>query len=129
MEPVCLFPVSPDTHPAHGRAAFHRDERANKAHERLQKKLKERQGGQAGGGGGGQPPTKDSPPLSPQKNRGTPPAAGGELQNGLLKGVEEQNQAATLPSLGKDCPGRVRDTELAGSETHRYRYTLSHNSH
>lgn len=105
---ACVFPVSPDTHPAHGRAAFHRDERANKAHERLQKKLKERQGGQAGGGGGGQAPTKDSPPLSPQKNRGTPPAAGGELQNGLLKGVEEQNQAATLTGLGKECPGRVR---------------------
>ncbi|XP_058269297.1 fibronectin type-III domain-containing protein 3a isoform X1 [Hemibagrus wyckioides] len=115
--PAHIYPdqVSPDTHPAHGRTAFHRDERANKAHERLQKKLKERQGGQAGGGGGGQGPTKDSPPLSPQKNRGTPPAAGGDLQNGLLKGVEEQSQAATFTGLGKECPGRVRDTEPAES--------------
>lgn len=118
MQLACLnvFPVSPDTHPVHGRAAFHRDERANKAHERLQKKLKERQGGQAGGGGGGQASTKDSPPLSPQKNRGTPPAAGGDLQNGLLKGVEEQNQAATLTGLGKECPERARDTDPAGRE-------------
>ncbi|XP_034166376.2 fibronectin type-III domain-containing protein 3a isoform X2 [Pangasianodon hypophthalmus] len=115
--PAHIYPdqVSPDTHPAHGRTAFHRDERANKAHERLQKKLKERQGGQAGGGGGGQAPTKDSPPLSPQKNRGTPPTAGGDLQNGLLKGVEEQSQAGTLTGLGKECPGRVRDTEPAES--------------
>uniref|UniRef100_A0A8B9J8S3 Fibronectin type-III domain-containing protein 3A n=1 Tax=Astyanax mexicanus TaxID=7994 RepID=A0A8B9J8S3_ASTMX len=85
---------STDTHPPHGRTPFvHRDERANKTYERLQKKLKERQGGQAGGGGG-LVPSKDSPPLSPQKNRGTPPG-GGDLQNGVgLKGVEEQSQAS-----------------------------------
>lgn len=112
-----MFAVSPDTHPAHGRQLF-RDERSCKTLERLQKKLKDRQGGQAGGGGGGggQAPIKDSPPLSPQKNRGTPPAAGGDLQNGLLKGVEEQSQAATLTGLGKECAGRVRDTEPAGME-------------
>uniref|UniRef100_A0A8B9HHY6 Fibronectin type-III domain-containing protein n=1 Tax=Astyanax mexicanus TaxID=7994 RepID=A0A8B9HHY6_ASTMX len=101
-----------DTHPPHGRTPFvHRDERANKTYERLQKKLKERQGGQAGGGGG-LVPSKDSPPLSPQKNRGTPPG-GGDLQNGVgLKGVEEQSQAsAAVTSLGMECQGRGRDME------------------
>ncbi|XP_007236781.3 fibronectin type-III domain-containing protein 3a isoform X2 [Astyanax mexicanus] len=106
--------VSTDTHPPHGRTPFvHRDERANKTYERLQKKLKERQGGQAGGGGG-LVPSKDSPPLSPQKNRGTPPG-GGDLQNGVgLKGVEEQSQAsAAVTSLGMECQGRGRDMEPA----------------
>ncbi|XP_062872362.1 fibronectin type-III domain-containing protein 3a isoform X2 [Trichomycterus rosablanca] len=103
-----------DTHPAHVRTVFHRDERANKAHERLQKRLKERQGGQSGGGGS-QAPTKDSPPLSPQKNSGILPAAGGDLQNGLFKGVDEQSRAATLTNLGKECPGRGRDMEAPES--------------
>uniref|UniRef100_A0AAR2L454 Fibronectin type-III domain-containing protein 3A n=1 Tax=Pygocentrus nattereri TaxID=42514 RepID=A0AAR2L454_PYGNA len=106
-----------DTHPPHGRTPFvHRDERANKTYERLQKKLKERQGGQAGGGGS-LVPSKDSPPLSPQKSRGTPPA-GGDLQNGLgYKGVEEQCQAsATVTGLGTECPGRERDVEPGGRE-------------
>uniref|UniRef100_A0AAY5EDU2 Fibronectin type-III domain-containing protein n=1 Tax=Electrophorus electricus TaxID=8005 RepID=A0AAY5EDU2_ELEEL len=86
-------PVSADTLLPHVRASFvHKDERANKTHERLQKKLKERQGGHAAGGG--LAPPKDSPPQSPQKSRPSPPA-GGDLHNGLgLKGVEEQCQAS-----------------------------------
>lgn len=114
---LCVFPVSPETHPAHGRPLF-RDERSCKTLERLQKKLKDRQGGQAGGGVGGQA-TKDSPPLSPQKNHGTPPAAGGDLQNGLLKGIEDQSQAAALTS-----PGSVRETDLAGSK--KYHSNITH---
>ncbi|TRY90899.1 hypothetical protein DNTS_021967 [Danionella cerebrum] len=75
-----------DAHPPHGRTAFtHRDERASKTYERLQKKLKERQG--VGGGGGGAPSSKESPPTSPQKNQGT--ATTGEQQNGLEELDEE----------------------------------------
>uniref|UniRef100_A0A671MQI4 Fibronectin type-III domain-containing protein 3A n=1 Tax=Sinocyclocheilus anshuiensis TaxID=1608454 RepID=A0A671MQI4_9TELE len=99
------------THPPHGRAAFaHRDERASKTYERLQKKLKERHG-VGGGGGGGLALSKDSPPPSPQKSRGTPPS-GGDLQNGLGgKGADEQAQPSTaVTSLGKS-PGRGKDTE------------------
>uniref|UniRef100_A0A8C1MVH4 Fibronectin type-III domain-containing protein 3A n=1 Tax=Cyprinus carpio TaxID=7962 RepID=A0A8C1MVH4_CYPCA len=99
------------THPPHGRAAFaHRDERASKTYERLQKKLKERQG-TGGGGGGGMALSKDSPPPSPQKSRGTPPS-GGDLQNGLGgKGAEEQAQPSTaVTALGKS-PERGKETE------------------
>lgn len=68
-----------DTHSQHGRQSFlHRDDRASKAHERLQKKLKERQGG-GGGGGGGQ--VKDSPPSSPQKSCSSPPSV--DIHNGI----------------------------------------------
>ncbi|XP_026119044.1 fibronectin type-III domain-containing protein 3a isoform X1 [Carassius auratus] len=102
-----------DTHPPHGRAAFaHRDERASKTYERLQKKLKERQGvGVGGGGGGGLALSKDSPPPSPQKSRGTPPS-GGDLQNGLGgKATEEQaHPSTTFTALGKS-PGRGKETE------------------
>uniref|UniRef100_A0A673K3H4 Fibronectin type III domain containing 3A n=1 Tax=Sinocyclocheilus rhinocerous TaxID=307959 RepID=A0A673K3H4_9TELE len=100
-----------NTHPPHGRAAFaHRDERASKTYERLQKKLKERHG-VGGGGGGGLALSKDSPPPSPQKSRGTPPS-GGDLQNGLGgKGADEQAQPSTaVTALGKS-PGRGKDTE------------------
>uniref|UniRef100_A0A8C2AN90 Fibronectin type-III domain-containing protein 3A n=1 Tax=Cyprinus carpio TaxID=7962 RepID=A0A8C2AN90_CYPCA len=103
-----------DTHPPHGRAAFaHRDERASKTYERLQKKLKERQG-VGGGGGGGLALSKDSPPPSPQKSRGTPPS-GGDLHNGLGgKGAEEQAQPSTaVTGLGKS-PGRGKETESRG---------------
>lgn len=94
----------------HVRPAFsHRDDRAAKAQERLQKKLKERQGV---GGGGGVTPSKDSPPPSPQKSRGTPPA--GDLQNGLAgKSGEEQAQHT---GLGKSPPGRGKEAEPAGRE-------------
>lgn len=82
---------------------YHRDERASKTHERLQKRLKERC---QAGGGGSLAPNKDSPPLSPLKNSGILPAAGGDLQNGLFKGVEDQSRAASLTNLGKEGPGR-----------------------
>lgn len=108
------FPISSETHPQHARAAFaHRDERASKTYERLQKKLKERQG-VGGGGVGGLAPSKDSPPPSPQKSRGTPPS-GGDLQNGLGgKGAEEQAQpSAAVAGLGKS-PGRGKEAESGG---------------
>ncbi|KAJ8348547.1 hypothetical protein SKAU_G00271360 [Synaphobranchus kaupii] len=63
-----------DSHSPHNRAVFvHRDDRTNKTYERLQKKLKERQGAV----------TKDkftSPPPSPQKNHSAPAS---DLTNGL----------------------------------------------
>uniref|UniRef100_A0A7N8XX76 Fibronectin type-III domain-containing protein 3A n=1 Tax=Mastacembelus armatus TaxID=205130 RepID=A0A7N8XX76_9TELE len=63
-----------DSHSQHGRPPFvHRDDRASKTYERLQKKLKERQGG------GGQ--VKDSPPSSPQKSCSSPPAV--DIHNGV----------------------------------------------
>ncbi|KAM9733143.1 fibronectin type-III domain-containing protein 3A isoform 2-T3 [Menidia menidia] len=83
-----------DSHSQHGRPSFvHRDDRASKTHERLQKKLKERQGFGGGGGGGGGGQVKDSPPSSPQKTCGSPPAA--DVHNGISgKGLEaEQSQA------------------------------------
>nr|XP_057935077.1 fibronectin type-III domain-containing protein 3A isoform X2 [Doryrhamphus excisus]XP_057935078.1 fibronectin type-III domain-containing protein 3A isoform X2 [Doryrhamphus excisus]XP_057935079.1 fibronectin type-III domain-containing protein 3A isoform X2 [Doryrhamphus excisus]XP_057935080.1 fibronectin type-III domain-containing protein 3A isoform X2 [Doryrhamphus excisus] len=78
--------VSADSHSQHGRPAFvHRDDRTTKTYERLQKKLKERQGG-----GGGQ--VKDSPPPSPLKTRGSPLPQ--DVRNGVgAKGPEaEQGQ-------------------------------------
>ncbi|XP_045929385.1 fibronectin type-III domain-containing protein 3A [Micropterus dolomieu] len=75
--------VSTDSHSQHGRPPFvHRDDRTSKTYERLQKKLKERQGG---GGGGGQ--VKDSPPPSPQKTCSSPPTV--DIHNGVGgKGLE-----------------------------------------
>ncbi|KAG9332986.1 hypothetical protein JZ751_013941 [Albula glossodonta] len=65
----------PDAHAGHTRPAFsHRDERANKTYERLQKKLKERQGGAPKDKGA-------SPPPSPQKNHKGPSST--DAQNGL----------------------------------------------
>uniref|UniRef100_A0AAQ5YQP7 Fibronectin type-III domain-containing protein 3A n=1 Tax=Amphiprion ocellaris TaxID=80972 RepID=A0AAQ5YQP7_AMPOC len=78
--------VSADSHSQHGRPPFvHRDDRTSKTHERLQKKLKERQAG-----GGGQ--VKDSPPPSPQKTCNSPLTA--DIHNGIGgKGSEaEQGQ-------------------------------------
>uniref|UniRef100_A0A672ITJ9 Fibronectin type-III domain-containing protein 3A n=1 Tax=Salarias fasciatus TaxID=181472 RepID=A0A672ITJ9_SALFA len=86
-----------DSHAQHGRPQFvHRDDRASKAHERLQKKLKERQGG----GGGGQ--VKDSPPSSPQKTCSSPPTAdihngvggkGLDAEQGQLRHLDKESQA------------------------------------
>ncbi|XP_056138973.1 fibronectin type-III domain-containing protein 3A isoform X2 [Lampris incognitus] len=81
--------VSADSHSQHGRPQFvHRDERTSKTYERLQKKLKERQGG----GGGGQ--MKESPPSSPQKTRSSPPML--DIHNGVGgKGPEpDQGQSS-----------------------------------
>ncbi|KAG1932870.1 fibronectin type III domain-containing protein 3B [Pimephales promelas] len=101
-----------ETHPQHGRAAFaHRDERASKTYERLQKKLKERQG-LGGGGGGGVAPSKDSPPPSPQKSRGTPPS-GGDLQNGL--GELDEAAKALQECLNSICKPVVTDIQARGA--------------
>uniref|UniRef100_A0A665UH38 Fibronectin type-III domain-containing protein 3A n=1 Tax=Echeneis naucrates TaxID=173247 RepID=A0A665UH38_ECHNA len=83
-----------DSHSQHGRPPFvHRDDRTSKTYERLQKKLKERQGG------GGQ--VKDSPPLSPQKTCCSPPTA--DIHNGVGgKGPEaELSQAVASPDKQK----------------------------
>uniref|UniRef100_A0A3Q3H1G4 Fibronectin type-III domain-containing protein 3A n=1 Tax=Labrus bergylta TaxID=56723 RepID=A0A3Q3H1G4_9LABR len=70
------FFFSADSHSQHGRPPFvHRDDRTSKTYERLQKKLKDRQGG----GGGG--PVKDSPPSSPQKTCRSPQTV--DIHNGV----------------------------------------------
>uniref|UniRef100_A0A8C7MJH8 Fibronectin type-III domain-containing protein 3A n=1 Tax=Oncorhynchus kisutch TaxID=8019 RepID=A0A8C7MJH8_ONCKI len=95
-----------DSHSPHGRPPpfVHRDERASKTYERLQKKLKERQGGERGGGGG---QMKDSPPPSPQKSRGSPPSMD-SIYNGVVgggKGLEAelgQGQTSTTDNSATD---------------------------
>ncbi|XP_070987619.1 fibronectin type-III domain-containing protein 3A isoform X2 [Oncorhynchus clarkii lewisi] len=100
--------VSADSHSPHGRPPpfVHRDERASKTYERLQKKLKERQGGERGGGGGGQ--MKDSPPPSPQKSRSSPPSMD-SIYNGVVgggKGLEaELGQTSTTAKQMEKEPG------------------------
>uniref|UniRef100_A0AAQ5YGQ8 Fibronectin type-III domain-containing protein 3A n=1 Tax=Amphiprion ocellaris TaxID=80972 RepID=A0AAQ5YGQ8_AMPOC len=81
-----------DSHSQHGRPPFvHRDDRTSKTHERLQKKLKERQAG-----GGGQ--VKDSPPPSPQKTCNSPLTA--DIHNGIGgKGSELDKEAQALQAL------------------------------
>uniref|UniRef100_A0AAZ3QPD8 Fibronectin type-III domain-containing protein 3A n=1 Tax=Oncorhynchus tshawytscha TaxID=74940 RepID=A0AAZ3QPD8_ONCTS len=104
-----LLPVSADSHSPHGRPPpfVHRDERASKTYERLQKKLKERQGGERGGGGG---QMKDSPPPSPQKSRGSPPSMD-SIYNGVVgggKGLEAelgQGQTSTTAKQMEKEPG------------------------
>ncbi|XP_067102005.1 fibronectin type-III domain-containing protein 3A isoform X1 [Osmerus mordax] len=93
--------ASADSHSPHGRPPFvHRDERASKTYERLQKKLKERQGG-----GGGQ--MKDSPPPSPQKNRLSPTTL--DIHNGVGgKGPELEPGQASNTGTGKQA-GRGQD--------------------
>uniref|UniRef100_A0AAZ3PH88 Fibronectin type-III domain-containing protein 3A n=1 Tax=Oncorhynchus tshawytscha TaxID=74940 RepID=A0AAZ3PH88_ONCTS len=94
------------SHSPHGRPPpfVHRDERASKTYERLQKKLKERQGGERGGGGG---QMKDSPPPSPQKSRGSPPSMD-SIYNGVVgggKGLEAelgQGQTSTTDNSATD---------------------------
>ncbi|XP_051934324.1 fibronectin type-III domain-containing protein 3A isoform X4 [Hippocampus zosterae] len=85
-----------DSHTQHSRPAFvHRDDRTSKTYERLQKKLKDRQGGSGG------VQVKDSPPPSPQKTSGsfsTP---------NVHNGVEGKGPEAELPA------GHVVD-KLAG---------------
>ncbi|XP_036392400.1 fibronectin type-III domain-containing protein 3a-like isoform X2 [Megalops cyprinoides] len=91
--------VSTDSHSPHGRQQLvHRDERASKTYERLQKKLKERQGG--GGGGGPAKDRPNSPPPSPQKNHCSPTTV--DVHNGVGgKGEHEQWQASAA-GAGKD---------------------------
>ncbi|XP_061575736.1 fibronectin type-III domain-containing protein 3A isoform X1 [Cololabis saira] len=100
--------VSTDSHPQHGRPSFvHRDERASKTHERLQKKLKERQGG----GGGGQ--VKDSPPPSPQKSCSSPPTV--DIHNGIggkvLDAEHRQAVACSEKPSGKGKNGESRELD------------------
>ncbi|KAM4628363.1 fibronectin type-III domain-containing protein 3A isoform 1-T8 [Polymixia lowei] len=100
--------VSTESHSQHGRPQFvHRDERTSKTYERLQKKLKERQGG--GGGGGGQ--MKDSPPPSPQKSRSSPPTL--DIHNGVGgKGPEpEQGQPGNAMAGPDKQTGRGKNGE------------------
>lgn len=89
--------VSAESHSPHGRPQFvHRDDRTSKTYERLQKKLKERQGG-GGGGGGGQ--VKDSPPPSPQKNCSSPQTV--DIHNGFGgKGPEAEQGHLGLAAAG-----------------------------
>lgn len=114
--------VSADSHSQHGRTALvHRDDRTSKTHERLQKKLKERQGG----GGGGQ--VKDSPPSSPQKSCSSPPAA--DIHNGIGgKGPEaEQGQLRhTVSSPGKQTGKRkIRESAELDKEAQALQALLS----
>lgn len=106
----CIFVllVSAESHPQHGRPPFvHRDDRTNKAYERLQKKLKDRQGC----GGGGQ--VKDSPPSSPQKSC-SPSTV--DIHNGVGAKVLEAEQGhlghAAVGSTKQ--PGRGRNGEVGG---------------
>ncbi|KAK5905017.1 hypothetical protein CesoFtcFv8_006527 [Champsocephalus esox] len=88
--------VSSDSHPQHGRPLFsHRDDRTSKTYERLQKKLKDRQGC----GGGGQ--VKDSPPSSPQKTRSSPPTV--DIHNGVGgKALEAEQGPLSHAVFGPD---------------------------
>ncbi|XP_034024342.1 LOW QUALITY PROTEIN: fibronectin type-III domain-containing protein 3A [Thalassophryne amazonica] len=89
--------VSADSHSQHGRPPFvQRDDRTSKTYERLQKKLKERQGGGVGG------QVKDSPPPSPQKTCSSPSTM--DIHNGVGgKGLEaEQGQ----PSIVRASPDK-----------------------
>ncbi|KAG7279062.1 hypothetical protein CRUP_031698 [Coryphaenoides rupestris] len=103
--------VSTDSHPQHGRPQFvHRDDRMSKTYERLQKKLKERQGGGGGGGGGGAGggggggggggQLKDSPPSSPQKSRGSTPTGAADVHNGVGGGKGPEFDAGQPTGAG-----------------------------
>uniref|UniRef100_A0A8C6UN60 Fibronectin type III domain containing 3A n=1 Tax=Neogobius melanostomus TaxID=47308 RepID=A0A8C6UN60_9GOBI len=83
-------PVSTESHTQHGRPFVHRDDRTSKTYERLQKKLKDRQGG----GGGG--PVKDSPPPSPQKSCASPSA---DVHNGLSGKAADTEQAQSSQAV------------------------------
>lgn len=107
---VVVVPVvSAESHPQHGRPLFvHRDDRTNKAYERLQKKLKDRQGGGVGG------QVKDSPPSSPQKSCCCPSTA--DVHNGVgVKGLEAEPGNLSHAAIGSaKQTGRGRNGELGG---------------
>uniref|UniRef100_A0A8C6LI94 Fibronectin type-III domain-containing protein 3A n=1 Tax=Nothobranchius furzeri TaxID=105023 RepID=A0A8C6LI94_NOTFU len=99
----------------HGRPSFvHRDDRASKAHERLQKKVKERQGV---GGGGGQ--VKDSPPPSPRKSCNSPPTV--DIQNGIGgKALDAEHRhvvACSDKQTGKEKNGELKGEALSENTT------------
>lgn len=92
-----------DAHSTHGRSNF-RDERSSKTYERLQKKLKDRQGTQKD--------KMSSPPSSPQKC----PSPINE-HNGLIKG---QNAGGINTGSAKTKSGKGKgvaqvDTEIEGN--------------
>uniref|UniRef100_A0A6Q2XXE0 Fibronectin type-III domain-containing protein n=1 Tax=Esox lucius TaxID=8010 RepID=A0A6Q2XXE0_ESOLU len=101
--PAHIYSEQGDTlhnpHSPHGRPLpfAHRDERASKTYERLQKKLKDRQGGERGG------QMKDSPPPSPQKSGSSPPSMD-NVHNGVGgKGLEAEHGQT---SRGPEATGR-----------------------
>lgn len=103
-----------DSHGPHGRQPLvHRDERASKAYERLQRKLKERQ---TGGGAKDRP---GSPPPSPQKNHCAPPSA--DVPNGVQgksepeQGLPVATAAARGKQAGKTKSGLCVEAETEGS--------------
>lgn len=101
--------VSAESHPPHGRPPFvHRDDRTNKAYERLQKKLKDRQGGGVAG------QVKDSPPSSPQKSCCCPSTV--DIHNGVgVKGLEAEPGNLGNAAIGSaKQAGRGRNGELGG---------------
>ncbi|KAF6376212.1 fibronectin type III domain containing 3A [Rhinolophus ferrumequinum] len=89
-----------DAHSTHGRSNF-RDERSSKTYERLQKKLKDRQGTQKD--------KMSSPPSSPQKC----PSPISE-HNGLIKGQNASgaNTGSAKNKSGKGKGGAQIDTEI-----------------
>ncbi|XP_027446653.1 fibronectin type-III domain-containing protein 3A isoform X3 [Zalophus californianus] len=89
-----------DAHSTHGRSNF-RDERSSKTYERLQKKLKDRQGTQKD--------KMSSPPSSPQKC----PSPINE-HNGLIKGQNASgvNVGSAKNKSGKGKGGAQIDTEM-----------------
>lgn len=97
--------VSTDSHPQHGRPLFaHRDDRTSKTYERLQKKLKDRQGGGGGGGGVGQ--EKDSTPPSPQKTCSSPPTV--DVHNGVAGIGLEAEPGQLNPAVVDSCKQTAR---------------------
>lgn len=92
-----------DAHSTHGRSNF-RDERSSKTYERLQKKLKDRQGTQKD--------KMSSPPSSPQKC----PSPINE-HNGLTKGQNAGgiNTGSVKSKSGRGKGGAQIDTELEGN--------------
>lgn len=104
---------------------MHRDDRTSKTYERLQKKLKERQGGGGGGGGGGGQ-VKDSPPPSPQKNCSSPQTV--DIHNGFGgKGPEAEQGHLGLAAAGPaKQTGRGRNGESEGKEVTEVRVIAAH---
>ncbi|KAK2499949.1 hypothetical protein MC885_006542, partial [Smutsia gigantea] len=104
-----------DAHSTHGRSNF-RDERSSKTYERLQKKLKDRQGTQKD--------KMSSPPSSPQKC----PSPMSE-HNGLLKGQSASgaNTGSAKNKSGKGKGGTQIDTEIdeKAEETKAFEALLS----
>uniref|UniRef100_A0AAX7TQ76 Fibronectin type-III domain-containing protein 3A n=1 Tax=Astatotilapia calliptera TaxID=8154 RepID=A0AAX7TQ76_ASTCA len=113
--PAHIYPEQ-DSHSQHGRPSLvHRDDRTSKTHERLQKKLKERQGG-------GQ--VKDSPPSSPQKSCNSPPTV--DIHNGIGgKGLEaEQGQLRHTVSSPDKQTGKRKIGESAGKSIKGWRFII-----